>query len=221
MRSTVAQMARRILKWGPLYDVVRPPLEWLIVRRWKKRGRPIPASHLVKQAIVREYQRAFGLEVLVETGTFLGDMVASTKMDFERIFTVEIDDALHGRAKRKFARFRHISVIHGDSEERLPEILVNVDQPCLFWLDGHYSGGITGRGREDSPVMRELQHIFEHRVKNHVVLIDDARCFTGDGGYPTIERLQSLVRENRPQWSVKVEDDIIRMHPPIDALTRR
>jgi hypothetical protein len=211
-RVRVPKAAKRIVKWGPLYDVLRPGLERITIGRWVTKGRPVPASHLVKQAIVRNYQRAFNLAVLVETGTFLGDMVASTKKDFKKVFTIELDDTLCRRAKKRFAMFPHVSVIQGDSGEQLPMVLKKVEERALFWLDGHYSGGITARGREDSPILRELNHIFSHPIKDHVILIDDARCFTGEGGYPTIEQLHDLVNRNRPHWSIEVEDDIIRMH---------
>jgi hypothetical protein len=195
-----------------VYDIVRPPLERIVVRNWQRRGRPVPPPHLVKQAVVREYQNAFGLRVPVETGTFLGDMVASTKSDFEKIYTIELDETLYQRARKKFARFEHISLIHGDSGERLPEVLAAIEQPCLFWLDGHYSGGITARGEEETPVLRELEGILSQQAREHVVLIDDARCFTGSNGYPTIHLLADLLMEERPHWSLCVEDDIIRMH---------
>ena len=52
-------------------------------------------------------------------------------------------------------------------------------------------------------------------MRDHVVLIDDARLF-GSGDYPTVDELAADVQGARPEWSVAVEDDIIRIARPDD-----
>jgi hypothetical protein len=52
-----------------------------------------------------------------------------------------------------------------------------LQEPALFWLDGHYSGVDTGKDELDTPVSAELEAILGSPVKGHVILIDDARCF--------------------------------------------
>ena len=32
--------------------------------------------------------------------------------------------------------------------------------PAIFWLDGHYSAGITAMGEQATPIFKELTHIF-------------------------------------------------------------
>lgn len=181
------------------------------LRAWE-RDRGIPPPHLLKQRTVRSYAAAFSLDILVETGTYLGAMVEATKDVFDRIYTIELDGDLCARARRRFARHQHISVIEGDSSQVLPVVLAQIRQPCLFWLDAHYSGVISARGRQESPIMQELGHILNHPVPGHVVLIDDAREFVGKGGYPALGELQSTVRMTHPDWVFEVRDDIIRTH---------
>lgn len=60
--------------------------------------------------------------------------------------------------------------------------------------------------------MIELKSIFSHKIKNHVILIGDARCFTGQEDYPTIIALKEFVMKNRPNWVFEVRNDIIRIH---------
>lgn len=84
---------------------------------------------------------------------------------------------------------------------------------ALFWLDGHYSGGHTARGKQDTPIRQELRIIFGHRIKGHVILIDDARLFVGADGYPTLDELRRIVQTARPEWGVAVTDDVIRIAP--------
>jgi len=183
-----------------------------ILRNWEKKGRPVPPPDLVKQKTVREYARKFSLDTLIETGTYLGDMVDATRDTFGRIFSIELDDALYERARKKFSKFHYISIVQGDSGEVLPVILADIEQPCLLWLDGHYSGGDTAKGRLETPILQELHYILAHDVERHVILIDDARLFTGRNNYPTIEEIQELVFTRHPDWIFEVKYDIIRIH---------
>jgi hypothetical protein len=81
-------------------------------------------------------------------------------------------------------------------------------------LDAHYSGGITAGSERSQPVLDELAAILAHPVSGHVILIDDARGFTGEEASPKMEELQRLVALHKPRWTFKVRDDIIRVHEP-------
>ena len=138
---------------------------------------------------------------------------------FRTLFTIELNEDLWKRAKNRLRAYPHIQICQGDSCKVLPEILkVISDQACLFWLDGHYSGGITARGPRETPIVQELTTIFAHRVKDHVILIDDARCFDGTHDFPTLERLHELVEHERPDYAFSVINDVIRIHPPKEVL---
>lgn len=195
-----------------LNDISRRIKQSSELRDWKRNGKPIPPPHLIKQRVVKEHAKKFSINTLVETGTFLGDMVDATKDAFTKIFSIELDQALYEQAKRRFSDFDYISVIQGDSADVLPSILANITHPCLFWLDGHYSAGITARGKLETPVVQELISILDHHIADHVVLIDDARLFVGQHDYPTLAQLQKLVSEKCSSCSFKVLDDIIRIH---------
>ena len=94
----------------------------------------------------------------------------------------------------------------------MPEILSQIEEPCLFWLDGHYSEGITAKGEKETPILEELKHIFNHPIEDNIILIDDARCFTGYGDYPNIEGLKAVLLSRYPDNAFSIEDDIIRTH---------
>jgi hypothetical protein len=200
------------VKRSLLYEIIRPIWQRIELHSWEKKGKPVPLPRLMKQRIIKQYAREFSIDTLIETGTYLGDMVHATKDTFSKIVTIELDKHLFERARKKFARFDHISVIEGSSVEALPRILMDVTRPCLFWLDAHYSGGITAKGALETPVIQELSCIFRHSVAEHVILIDDAREFVGRNDYPTIEELRNLTFERRPDWIFEVKDDIIRIH---------
>ena len=166
-----------------------------------------------KHEILRDFQERFALSTLIETGTYLGDTIYALQNRFKKIYSVELDPALADAAQKRFAKARHIVIYEGDSGIILPSILKNISEPCLFWLDAHYSEGITARGTIDTPVAKELEAILSHPIKNHVILIDDARYFSGTDGYPTIDKLVSYVRERNQNYAVETEKDIIRIYP--------
>jgi hypothetical protein len=131
-----------------------------------------------------------------------------------------LDTGLYNQAVRTFAEISHIHIHQGDSADVLPALLQEIDEPCLFWLDAHYSGPGTARGRVDTPITQELSAIFEYHVKKHVILIDDARDFTGEDGYPALDELESFVCVRRPDLHFEVKNDIIRL-VPYDSQKRR
>jgi len=207
--QSVKDMVRRTL----IYDFYKLLRDRRTLQDWEARGRPAPPPQFVKQRIVKEYARRFRIDTLIETGTYLGDMVAACRNDFDRIFSVEVDGRLYELARERFRNFGHISIIQGDSGDILPGLLDGITEPCLFWLDGHYSEGITGKGRTETPIVREIECIMDHGVGGHVILIDDARCFTGHNDYPAIQELQQMLAARRPDRALEIKDDIIRFHP--------
>ena len=88
-----------------------------------------------------------------------------------------------------------------------------LQQPALFWLDGHYSAGDTARGEKDTPLYEELEQILRAPDLGHVIVIDDARCFGSDPAYPTLPALTAYVRSRRPEVEIAVADDSIRITP--------
>jgi hypothetical protein len=194
-----------------LRDRARRKEEAKVIRDWIARGKPPRPPHAVKAALVKDYARKFSVQTLVETGTYLGDMVESCKTSFRHIITIELSADLHARATQRFATDRHVCVLHGDSGEVLAAVLARLDARCLFWLDAHYSGGVTAQGDVLTPIYAELDCIFAHRVPNHIVLVDDAGDFVGKEGYPTVAELRQFVAHRRPDTEFEVRDDIIRI----------
>ena len=183
-----------------------------VCKEWTKAGKPLPPPPAVKRQVVKQHARRFRIRVFVETGTYLGDMVHAVRNIFVRIYSIELSPDLYRKAQGRFAGCRHIVLIQGDSGKLLKDILQKVAEPCLFWLDGHYSAGETAKGEADTPPWQELSSIAGHRLAlRHVILIDDARHFTGQGDYPTVQAIESMAR-SLGYDRVVVEDDIIRIH---------
>lgn len=199
----------------PVADRLR---EWRAAARdardWSRYQRHplVPPPHIVKVRAVLAHARRFGTRVLVETGTFEGEMIRKVHAAFQRAFTIELDPTLARRASRRFARYPGVEVIEGDSAQRLPEVLARIHEPALFWLDGHYSGGITARGSKDTPLIEELDAIAGHGVRGHVILVDDARCL-GEGDYPSFDALRRRALAVPGIVQVDLADDMVRCTP--------
>lgn len=208
--QTLKTLAKKIL---PRF--LQLPLQrWNINKQvisWKKQGSPLPPPYIVKQAIVQWYQKEYGCNTLVETGTFKGDMVEAQRMWFDKIISIELSQHLFESAKERFKNYTHIEIVHGDSGKVLPKIMQTINTPAIFWLDGHYSQGITAKGDLECPILEELYAILKAPVLlPHVLLIDDARDFTGNNDYPTIEALEKYVKNINSAYELQVKDDIIR-----------
>lgn len=210
--TSLSAQIKWVIRRSNFYCVIEYARHRIEIIRWiasKKRG---PAPHLIKQAVIRDYALRHHLRTLIETGTFLGTMINAMKRRFDRIVSVELDAKLCEAARRRFSRHPHISILRGDSATILPEVLRSVHEPCLFWLDGHYSGGITAKAGSETPVMEELRVVLSHPVDGHVILIDDARDFTGRRGYPTLNEIERFVGGFQHGWHVEVRDDIMRIY---------
>ena len=214
-------LMEKIITKTPLYDSLRN----LVIRRrelkeladWERNGRPIPPPHIVKQQTLKTFSKRYGLKILVETGTYYGDMVEAMKDVFNQLYSIELSTELYKKAKKRFKGEKHIELICGDSGLELMNLMSKIDQPTLFWLDGHYSAGVTAKGEKDTPIYEELNHILNSTDKGHVIIIDDARCFGADPNYPSIKELCDFIKSKRANLDIVIQDDCIRVIPNQDT----
>lgn len=181
---------------------------------WKLRINPVRSPHLLKQRTAREYGARYKLKILVETGTYYGEMVAAMKKHFEKIYSIECDPDLAREATRKFERDSRIHILEGDSARVLPELLKSLAEPALFWLDAGYWGWENLR-RDPQRLSIEVESILANAVKGHVILLDDARCLNGENGALSLAEFESRVRARFPGHAFEVKHDIFRITPRI------
>jgi hypothetical protein len=197
------------IKRNPFFPFFRDARTLL---RWVVAGRPVPPPHLVKQRAIRACAGKFHLTLFVETGTYRGDMVEAVRRDFERVYSIELGEELHRQAQKRFAADPRVTILQGDSGDVLRSLLPRIEKPALFWLDSHYSDADTARSALITPIRRELELILAHPLaRRHVILIDDARLFTGEDDYPTLEALNTILA-SAGFGNCRVRDDIIRIH---------
>jgi hypothetical protein len=148
-----------------------------------------------KGAIILEHQKP-GVRVFVETGTYRGDMIDRVGNRFEKIYSIELDEDLYDKAKQRFENRKNINLLQGDSAVEIKKILELLKEPALFWLDAHAPGKITA---QNSPTIGELASILSHSVKDHTILIDDARMFDRK----TIRLVKNMAKNNGYKFAIK------------------
>jgi hypothetical protein len=178
---------------------------------WEASGRPAPPPSIVKYELIAEHQARSGARSFVETGTWRGHSLFHLRRTFDELHSIELMPELYVTNCRTLRHFRNVFLYHGNSGSLLAAILKDMPQPCVFWLDGHYSGPGTARAESDTPIMEELEAVFALPPGKNTVLIDDARLFTGADGYPTLEFLKSATLSARPNAAFVVESDVVQI----------
>ena len=114
-----------------------------------------PAPARLKRSIVARCGQQFHCNVLIETGTYLGEMIEYQAKYFEKIYSIEISELFYNFSSKRLRKRKNIIVMQGDSSTVLEKVIrkLTVTDKVLFWLDGHYSGGKTGMGGGSVPYL--------------------------------------------------------------------
>jgi hypothetical protein len=177
-----------------------------------------PSPSFVKRRILAREGIAEG--AWIETGTYLGGTTKALARISPEVISIEPSEWLHGHASRRLSKHKNITLLNGTSEDKLDTAITAIKSKKLnLWLDGHYSAGATYQGKNETPIMRELEVVAKHlpRFQNVAIFIDDIRCFTPgkyrDSNYPLLGVLPAWCEQNQATW--KIEHDIfIARHEP-------
>tara|TARA_B100001996_G_C18659127_1_gene592383 strand:- start:119 stop:859 length:741 start_codon:yes stop_codon:yes gene_type:complete len=152
----------------------------------------------------------------IETGTYYGLNLEEVLNEYRTIYSIEIEKKWIEYNKKKFEGKKNIKLIQGDSSLKLPELCFEIKDEVTFFLDAHYSGEGTGYKEKISPIIEELESIFNRKNKNDIVIIDDSRLFgkitvEGSDDHPYYKRAEldwtSIPFENikkliPPKWKI-------------------
>lgn len=157
----------------------------------------------------RELFSLFPNNFFLETGTFLGDGIqnALDSNSFRYFLSIELSDHYYEISTKRFHNNTYVDIRKGDSSVVLFSVIKNINVPITFWLDGHFSGGGTAKGTYSCPILQELDQIKEHHIKNHTILIDDARLFgTVAFDYISKEMIEEKIKEINPLYVIEYMD---------------
>jgi hypothetical protein len=178
---------------------------------WEARDYAVPSPHFIKQAVL--LRNAFPNAKWIETGTYLGETTKKLSEHGAYVYSIEPEPTLYANAATYFKSYPNVEILKGLSEEIFPSLLPSLSGDINFWLDGHYSAGITHKGPQDTPILDELAHISSnlHHFGRVCVMIDDIRCFNPEldeySAYPSLNMLVDWANQNRLNWHI--EHDIL------------
>lgn len=165
--------------------------------------------------LIEKLVTTFKITNFVETGTYEGGTAIWAANHFKKVLTIEYSKELYEQAIAKF-NISNIEFIFGDSRTELSKLIERLDSSSLFWLDAHWSGGLTYGDTDQCPLIEEINIINSSSFDNFI-LIDDARLFTSPPQPPhKIEQwpdivavLQALQSKQSDKYVVIIEDVII------------
>ena len=154
------------------------------------------------------------LNTFVEGGAYKGNTASAMAKYFERVFTIEKSDSMYEIAKNNIHE-SNITLLKGDTREHLGKIIGKNDN-ILFWLDAHWSGGLTYGEKDECPLLEELAIIFSFE-KNMVILIDDARLFLAPPPLPHNSEvwptITDIVKITPDDWCIIEFEDVLYIYP--------
>ena len=144
---------------------------------------------IAKRKYITKKARNFKINLLIESGTYLGQSTRYFARHFNTVYTIELSEELFNFAKKNMA-LQNIKFYQGNSAEILQKIVNELKTGAVFFLDAHMSGGVTVAGETATPVRIELAILenFPH-LKNSILILDDARGFDGTNSYPAFEEI--------------------------------
>jgi hypothetical protein len=168
--------------------------------------------------LATELRDELGLKRAIETGTYRGQTARALAPVFGSVVTIELSRSLHERAARALGDVPNVEAIQGDSREVLAGI-ARGEMPTLYFLDGHWSGGVTDGAGDECPLLGELAAIGSGHPQDCLV-IDDARLFTSapppphdPAQWPTITEVFDAIRSARPGHAVTLIHDQVLAVP--------
>jgi hypothetical protein len=176
-------------------------------KEWEHRLFAAPSPDCVKQKVL--IRNGTPNATWIETGTYFGDTTNILSQSARQVFSIEPEPTLYANALRRFSSTGNVKIVSGASEDILPTLLQTLAGDINFWLDGHYSAGITFKGRKDTPIVDELSAIEKmiSKFNKVVILVDDVRCFNPRNPdyaeYPSLDFLVDYARNNNLSWYIE------------------
>jgi len=176
---------------------------------WTISGCKAPDNHIFKRARISRILREFECSTFIETGTFYGQMVNHARHHVGRVLSCELSPDLFRLNECLFSSDKAVKIFFGDSASVLENMIHQGEGRILYWLDGHFSGGNTALGTTVTPILKELEIIKQCGRKGDCILIDDARLFGTEAGYPSSDEIEDRLCEIDQNYRVRRDCDCI------------
>ena len=172
----------------------------------------------VPEKVVKDIAMQYNIGVFVETGTYKANTALWASKEFDKVYTIEADETFYNDAKQKNPSIENIEFLHGNSRDKLSEIISSLQNDnAIIWLDAHWSGSETYGQNDECPLLDELDIILGCN-SGHIILIDDARLFLAPPPkphnvtvWPSIIEVVCKLRDNN--YDAIILEDVIFGYP--------
>ena len=176
------------------------------------------------QKVYKKYPEYNNINCFVETGTYMGGTIFPMSRHFKKLYTIEISPKAYqfcvDSANKK--KITNIKFLLGDSFYKLKEVASEINEPAIYFLDGHVTEngtGMTGRGKLDVPLMRELEVINVKHKKPAIIFVDDYRLFGMNKSEETAEADWKDINSERLLNQID-KDRIVKYYTDVDLANK-
>jgi hypothetical protein len=155
----------------------------------------------------------------IETGTLNGSTTLRVEPYFDKLHSIEISKKYHSYTKNKYLGHK-INFILGDSSLVFIQLLPTITDNCVFFLDGHWSGGDTGRSIKDCPLNEEITQINDLFQHDAIIIITRFSLFgvssphdwSNINKYKLLAILQPRIKRVYHLDNESVKNDLLIIH---------
>ena len=137
------------------------------------------------------------IDVFIETGTFLSETILRMRAVFDICHTIEASESLFKRNLELYSGAK-IKFHLGESHLVLREIIKDLDEAAIFFLDAHwYKAKENVYEGLKKPLYQELEVLSKRRGYYDIIIVDDLKCFgkkLGDVDWTDISKNQILTK---------------------------
>lgn len=167
---------------------------------------------------VLELKKISNYDIFIETGTYRGLSSIWASEIFKNVITIENSKDIYKEYSPILKKINNVNPLFGNSKIILRKLTKKMNSSIIFWLDAHWSSGITYGKNDECPLIEEIK-IIKSATKNSIIIIDDARFFCSPpplphntDEWPTISEV--IMALNSPDNSyIVIYDDVIYSVP--------
>lgn len=175
----------------------------------------------IPEELVLLIKNNFNIKNFVETGTYTGKTSVWASTYFDKVITIENSHEIYNKTSSQYNNIKNIEFKFGDSRLILKNIIGELDNTAIFWLDSHWCGGSTFGENDQCPLIEEINSINNSKF-DQFILIDDARYFLSPPQqpynieqWPSIDEIILALRSNNHQCYTVIFEDVIISVPMV------
>lgn len=165
-------------------------------------------SNTLSIQILEKYKK----DIFVETGSFHGGGIhKAMALSIPEIYSIDSYEFYYNSCMEVYGESKPVHLYLGNSGKILYNIIKDINQEILFWLDAH--------SETDTPILDELDQISRHSIKTHTIMIDDYRLFGTDFKVRPIDLVEKIYSINK-DYNIIFENSLYCDEDILVAITK-